>query len=672
MLFIKVLKIVISPQRMLESLKINLTSFLMLLLLLPFAAFLLFLSLAGSDSTTPFRLRKAFLKTSLLMGVYIALVTEILSLFHALSRIPVMVAWLILILVVGWYGLQHSRLKTGFTFLLDSFKQVRPGEALLALGLGVLLVVLFVIIVYAPINNSDSLQYHMGRVVHWAQDRSLEHYATNFEPQLINPILAEEAILHIRLLWGDDRFAELVQWFAMLGCILAVSLIAGLLGAGRKGQIAAALFSASVPLGILEATSAQNDYITAYWLVCLLAYTLISYQEGKDYFFLACALGLGLLTKGTFYPYALPVMVWCAFLLLKRLGLKRALRSLLLIAGVVLVLNLGFWLRNTLTFGGPLGSGAYVGRMASVSVSPGFIAASVVRNVFMNFVTPSEQVNAEMHSRLTSIFGRWDPNLQGFQFTWGWNHEDLAANPIHFLTIPVCILILLIFRKRIRDPLVWQYIIVSLSIFVALSFIIKIDQFGIRYQLPFIISWAPVFGLTLEVLHRPRLFWAVAVFLLVLMLPWVFYNRTRSIIAMQDAPGPFTIPCSWHLGCGVRSVLVEPPATILFTNFTSYRDVYLQMADLIKASGCTQIGLVIDSWDSEYLFWWLLDAPQSGRQVETLYTTPVLEKYQDRSFKPCAVICKLCNGQTQYHGLPLKSDFSGASLYMGENYTPEP
>jgi hypothetical protein len=657
----------------LKSYQIYSLDFLMFLLLIPCAAFLLFLSLAGSDSLqAPFRLRKAFLKTSLLIGVYIALTSELLSLFHALSRWPIAIAWLLLILSVVWFGLRGGRLKTGLTHVYTALKQVQRGEALLALGLGILLALLFVIILYAPVNNTDSLQYHLGRVVHWVQDRSLEHYATNFEPQLINPIWAEEAILHIRLLWGDDRFAELVQWSAMLGCILVVSLIAGLLGAGRKGQIAAALFSASVPLGILEATSAQNDYVAAFWLVCLLASTLLCYQEESFIFYVACALGLGLLTKGTFYPYALPVMGWLAYLLLKRLGLKRTLKPLLLTAGIVFVLNVGFWWRNILTFGGPLGSETYVGRMASISVNPGFIGASVARNIAMNYVTPSDQVNSEMHARLTKVFGKYDPNLQGFQFTWGWNHEDLAANPLHFLTIPVCLLVLLIFRKRIQNPLVWQYILVSLSIFVALSFIIKIDQYGIRYQLPFMITWAPVFGLALEVLHRPRLYWAVVLFLLVIMLPWVFYNRTRSLIAMQDAPGPFTIPCSWHLGCGVRSVLVEPPITILFTNFTPYRDIYSEMAEVIKSSGCMKIGLVIDSWDSEYLFWWLLDAPQSGRQIETLYTVPVLEKYLDVTYKPCAVICKLCGGQMEYHGLPLKSDYSGTSLYMGDSYTPEP
>jgi hypothetical protein len=133
----------------------------MLLLLIPCAVFLLFLSLAGSDSLqAPFRLRKAFLKTSLLIGVYIALTSELLSLFHALSRWPIAVAWMLLILAVGWFGLQGSRLKNGFNRLSASLKQIQKGEALLALGLGILLALLLVIIVYAPVNNSDSLQYH--------------------------------------------------------------------------------------------------------------------------------------------------------------------------------------------------------------------------------------------------------------------------------------------------------------------------------------------------------------------------------------------------------------------------------------------------------------------------------------------------------------------------------
>lgn len=619
-----------------------------------------------------FRIRRAFLKTSLTIGVFIALTTETLSLFHLLTRLPVVIAWFLLILGVGWFSLRRGWLRTGFTIFIQSIKQIQRGEALLALALAGLMSLLLVIIIYAPINNTDSLQYHLGRVVHWAQNRSLEHYATNYEPQLIHPVWAEEVILHIRLLWGDDRFAELVQWSAMLGCMLVVSLIAGLLGAGRKGQLAAALFSASAPLGILEATSAQNDYVAAFWLVCLLAAALLCYQNESFILYLACALGLGLLTKGTFYPYALSVMLWLGSLLFRRLKWWRTIKLFLLTAGVVLVLNAGYWARNWLTFGGPLGYGAYVGRMASLSVHPGFIAASVARNVAMNFVTPSESVNESMHTWLVDVFGKYDPNLAGFQFTWGWNHEDLAANPLHFGMVPLSIVILLIFRQRTRNRLIWEYVLVSLGIFVALSFIIKIDQYGIRFQLPFIISWAPVFGLALEALRSRRLYWAAMIFLLVLMLPWVLYNRTRSLIAMQETPGPFTIPCSWHLGCGVRSVLVEPPETILFTNFTPYRDGYLQMADLIKSSGCRKVGLVLDSWDSEYLFWWLLDAPQSGIRFETLYTTPILEKYQDKAFEPCAVICKLCGGQTQYRGLPLKSDYAGAALYMEDRGLPEP
>lgn len=51
----------------------------------------------------------------------------------------------------------------------------------------------------------------MSRVAHWVQNQSLRHYATGYIPQLVHPIIAETAILNLRLLWGDDRLANLVQ-----------------------------------------------------------------------------------------------------------------------------------------------------------------------------------------------------------------------------------------------------------------------------------------------------------------------------------------------------------------------------------------------------------------------------------------------------------------------------
>ena len=80
--------------------------------------------------------------------------------------------------------------------------------------------------------------------------RSLAFYPTACRRQLHNPVWAESAVLHLLLLSGTDRLVNLVQWFSMAGSVVGVSLIAGQLGAGRRGQALAALFCGTLPMGI--------------------------------------------------------------------------------------------------------------------------------------------------------------------------------------------------------------------------------------------------------------------------------------------------------------------------------------------------------------------------------------------------------------------------------------
>ncbi len=667
----------------------------MLLFLIPIAGMAVCLDFAGSAQPVSFHLRIAFLRTVVLLGAGLALISEGLSLFHALGRWEVAAAWGLVILIAVWFGLRRGYYKTALAHIAQALRQVTRFELFLAAGMALILALLLLIVYKSPTNNLDSLEYHMPRVLHWAEDQSLAHYPTQYEHQLYNPIWAEEAILHIRLLWGDDTWAELVQWFAMIACILGVSLLAGLLGARRGGQVAAALFAASIPMGILQATSTQNDYAAALWLVTMLSFTVIVSQRGnkfQDLLFLSGALGLGLLTKPTFYPFAAPVLVWLSWRLVKQSGFMGLVRAGLVVAAISFMLNLGYWTRNLITFGTPFGQKEVVLSTVANTYSPGYVAAAVTRNLAMNFVTPSTSFNNRMHAALVQLFGRYDPNLAGFHFTWGWNHEDRAGSPLHLLLVPVSILLLFIFKERLRSPWLWGYVIVSLLLFVMVSTLIKIDEAGIRYQLPFFVSWAPVFGVALETwgLHwigdphpvggtrlsklprsgeRLNLTHGVMIALLVLLVPWTLYNRTRSLVAFQDTGDPFTIPCRWGLGCGIRSVLVEPPSTILFTNFTPYRDSYLQMAQVIKGSGCKAVGLDIDSHDPEYLEWWVLDAPQSGARIETIHTYLELERYVDPAFHPCAIICTTCSlKKTVYHGLPFKAAFYGTVLYMGPDY----
>jgi len=73
--------------------------------------------------------------------------------------------------------------------------------------------------------------------------------------------------------------------------------------------------------------------------------------------------------------------------------------------------------------------------------------------------------------------------------------------------------------------------------------------------------------------------------------------------------------------------------------------------DIILNASCNQVGLRLDSHDLEYPFWWLLDAPESGIQLESVETFSELERYLNRDFNPCALICTICGDRQTYSNL---------------------
>ena len=126
-------------------------------------------------------------------------------------------------------------------------------------GCAVVVAVTGLIALVAAPNTWDSMTYHLTRVMHWQQDRSLDFYATNIQRQLHLTPGGGVCDPHLHLLSGGDRLDNLPQWLARTGGLFVVSLIAARLGATARGQAFAALFCATPPMGILQSTSTQND-----------------------------------------------------------------------------------------------------------------------------------------------------------------------------------------------------------------------------------------------------------------------------------------------------------------------------------------------------------------------------------------------------------------------------
>lgn len=64
---------------------------------------------------------------------------------------------------------------------------------------------------WAPPNNFDTMVYHMSRVCHWIQNRTIAPYPTHILRQLHQNPWSDWAVAHLQLLAGGDRLANTVQ-----------------------------------------------------------------------------------------------------------------------------------------------------------------------------------------------------------------------------------------------------------------------------------------------------------------------------------------------------------------------------------------------------------------------------------------------------------------------------
>ncbi|MFQ5613334.1 MAG: hypothetical protein ACE5H9_14495, partial [Anaerolineae bacterium] len=199
--------------------------------------------------------RHAFLLASIVWGVWVTLITEGLSLFNALQFRWVLGLWLVAALGAGLIFLRTWRRREATWPALprlDRFLWILSGWSLL------IAFILLVIALVAPPNTWDSMTYHMARVMHWVQNRSVEFYPTSNERQLYMPPWAGYAITQFQILSSSDRFANLIQWYSMIGSLVGATLIARQMGANLRGQIFTIVAGVTIPMGILQSTSTQT------------------------------------------------------------------------------------------------------------------------------------------------------------------------------------------------------------------------------------------------------------------------------------------------------------------------------------------------------------------------------------------------------------------------------
>ena len=582
-------------------------------------------------------LRESVINAYLLIIGLAAGITEILSLGNLITRQGILVAWLILTgLSVIWmlFKFKGKQKSKQLGVVLEWIRQISWIERLIILSIGFILIVTLIIAIKAPPNNYDSMTYHMARVVHWIQNKSVKFYPTSIPRQNYSMPLAEYMILHLQLLSQSDQYANLVQWSGFGVAILAAAEVAKQIHVSRSGQLIAAFFTATLPVAILQSTSTQNDLITGLFCMMFAIYLFKTTNSLKlnDALYAGLSLGLAILTKGTAYLYCgvigLVIGGYSIFSIGPSLRLK-LMRIFGLIIIFAIILNSGIYYRNIDLYSHPLSTAT--SRITNDKISIKVIYANLVRNGTMQLAVPVPRVNEILTSKVITHLGDAasdpDSSFPGsiFQIQYLIN-EDEAGNLLHFILLLVVILMIPWIKTANKEPL---YLYAGVVIFSAVIFslFIKWQPWGNRLLLPIFFLGAPVVGYMKDKIKGSYLLLLLGIFSFsCYSVPYVMLNSTRPLVPIFKEGSSFRTnwvkkyfsnrPHLYYEYAEIispfyknQSVLRTDRQKMYFSSNMSIYEDYEQVMNTVKDLGAEVIGLHLGSNDWEYPIWILANQP---------------------------------------------------------------
>ena len=561
--------------------------------------------------------RASYLTSVIVWGVMLTGLTEVLSVFQLLNFQSLLLSWLSLSLGIGAF--YHRRILRSLNkiakkkqFIFSWLRKISLSgfnSVLFYICLSFVLILGFLAVYTAP-NNWDSMIYHLSRVVYWQQHQSVAHYPTHTLSQLYQNPWAEFVILHLQILSHGDRLANLVQWGAMISSLIGVSLIARQLGGAPRVQIFAVIFCFTLPMGILQASSTQNDYAVSFWLVCLAYCVLRMIKQGissENTTLLGASLGLAILTKGTAYIYALPFCLWIAVWGIRNLGwrsIKPTLTSIL----IVLAINFGHYTRNFFVFGSPLGLGSsetdlkldirYFLANTSKHLS---LHADIIRNLALDkLITPTTGITNKLVHIIHEKLGiTLNPNTDNpFYVPSLSRHEDTAGNPLHLvLILLVCGLIFAINRKLWKNQILWQYFLVVLTGFLLFCWLISWSHWRARLHLPFFVLSAPWVAVVMTQSLNYKITNVLTIYLLILCSSWIFNNDMKPIL-------------------GEENVFLVPRINQYFKSRQYIQPEYIKAANIIQKKQCQTLGIIDNTSANLYEYPMLLLLKNDEKDIE--------------------------------------------------------
>lgn len=605
----------------------------------------------------------AYIKAMLFMMTIIYASLEILSIINLISVLTCRILWLavdILLLIlfikkVKWKKFVKEDLNLQGAFGWSGFLLV-----------GIALISIFFALRTVP-NNFDSMTYHLPRIMHWAQNGSVAHYASRVVRQITSPVLAEFINLHVYLLSGKkDIFFNLPQWGAFITNTFLVMGIARKLKCNRVTCRISGLLFMTMPIAFAESMTTQNDLLATMWYLALVYMLLdmyicdrllLSEKMIEKTIAMSLCVAFGYLTKPSGMFLVLTFGVGLLIVCVKR---KDALGNLVklgcIAGGSVSIALMPELVRNFYTFHAFSDPSAGA-RQLVATLNIKYLFISFLKNFFFNVpnvycgIAPLIEHGIYYIAYLLGVDIN-DPSIAEDGAVFAMNpirdyHHDTAINPVIFWGCMACsiyFLILLIKRKLDKDRAL--YIILSISSMAVFCVCLRWERFIERYTITYLALFCPIIALLLNNLYETGkakygdMLMGVLIFVslseLIHMIPYHYEEST------------------WG---GNRSVEY-------FHNWKEEKyGVYEEITLFIKSKEYSTVGLVISENSYEYPLWALLF--ETNVIMKAIDVENITAVYEDESFIPDCIFVDKEMGieEYEYHGIK----YVNASV--GDDYT---
>jgi hypothetical protein len=582
------------------------------MIVLPVIAFLLFYLVLHKMGIGE---RRAFLAAATFSGTSVVVITELLSAAGLVTRGGVAASWL----AISLLGLAlYLKIERPVDVAIRPGSEVQAAERgldgvtkALLVASGIIAVLVGITALLAPPSNIDAMAYHLPRVVMWINNHNVRFFPTANYTQIIYGAFAEYSIMHTILLWGSDRFTNMIQFFCFLGCPVAVSYIVKLVGGSPRTQALAAVICLTVPEGILEASGPMTTYSSAFWIVTATAF-LFAFNEDAGWLNTVCiglASGLAIFAKGTTY-FFLPFIVLASWWVGSKASRIAFLKRSVVFIALILVINTPQYLRNYQFDGSPLGVPLDYGAVQFTIEDKGVRStlANIIRNISLHAGSPVDSLNGTIEHgfrKAIQIIGV-DPD-DPRQVIWGQrfrvNHlsfnELVAGNPLHLMLLLAAMAIIFVKSKRPENRILVWYSLGLVEAFVVFCALLKWQMWTSRYHLPFFVLGAVVIAMALTRYVPRRIVAAIAILLVTAGVINGSMNRFRSLVPVGR----------WLSAYG-------PRPTLYFAYENEYlAPSYIAAADAVNKTDCKSVG--IDSYTP-------LSDPEITRAPESFFTYPIL------------------------------------------------